>query len=351
VDGVLLASFPSPSSGVLHLGPIPLRAYAFCIVLGIVAAVIVAERRLRARGAPVGTATEMATWAVPFGLVGARLYHVITTPEPYFGRDGNPWDAFAIWHGGLGIWGGIAAGFLGGVIALRRLGVPVLLGADAVAPALAVAQAIGRWGNYFNQELYGRPTDLPWALRIDPEHRVDPDQATYHPTFLYESLWNLMVAGVCVWADRRFRLGKGRVFALYVALYCLGRAWIEALRVDDAHRFFGLRLNDYVSLALFLAAVLYLYLRRGQREPEAEAAHAGRPVTVGSAAAAEGAAPTDRTADADATADTDADAHVPGAESSSPAESPTASSAASQTPQGEVNTTARGADQDSDVRG
>jgi prolipoprotein diacylglyceryltransferase len=276
---------------------------------------------------------------------------VITTPEPYFGRDGNPWDAFAIWHGGLGIWGGIAAGFLGGVIALRRLGVPVLLGADAVAPALAVAQAIGRWGNYFNQELYGRPTDLPWALRIDPEHRVDPDQATYHPTFLYESLWNLMVAGVCVWADRRFRLGKGRVFALYVALYCLGRAWIEALRVDDAHRFFGLRLNDYVSLALFLAAVLYLYLRRGQREPEAEAAHAGRPVTVGSAAAAEGAAPTDRTADADATADTDADAHVPGAESSSPAESPTASSAASQTPQDEVNTTARGADQDSDVRG
>jgi prolipoprotein diacylglyceryl transferase len=270
---VLTASFPSPASGVLHLGPLPLRAYAFCIVLGIVAAVVLGERRLRARGAPPGTATEIATWGVPFGLIGARLYHVITTPEPYFGHDGNPLDAFAVWHGGLGIWGAIAGGFLGGAIAVLRMGLSVLLCADALAPGMAVGQAIGRWGNYFNQELYGRATSLPWAVRIDQEHRVDFEHTTYHPTFLYESLWNLGVAAVCLWADRRFRLGRGRVFALYVALYCLGRAWIEALRIDEAHRFFGLRLNDYVSLAIGLAALLYLVVRRGQREPETALAH------------------------------------------------------------------------------
>jgi prolipoprotein diacylglyceryl transferase len=270
---VLTASFPSPSSGVLQLGPLPLRAYAFCIVLGIVVAVVLAERRLRVRGAPEGTATELATWGVPFGLVGSRIYHVITTPDPYFGKGGKPIDAFAIWHGGLGIWGGIAGGFLGGYIAVRRMNLPLLLCADAVAPGIVVAQAIGRWGNYFNQELYGRATSLPWAVRIDADHQIVPGQATYHPTFLYESLWNLGVAAACLWADRRFRLGKGRVFALYVGLYCLGRAWIEALRIDEAHRFFGLRLNDYVSLVVFLAAVLYMVARRGQREPETARAH------------------------------------------------------------------------------
>jgi prolipoprotein diacylglyceryl transferase len=288
---VLTASFPSPSEGVLHLGPLPLRAYAFCIVLGIVMSVVLAEPRLRARGAPAGTATEIATWGVPFGLIGSRIYHVITTPDPYFGSGGHPLDAFKIWNGGLGVWGGIAGGFLGGVIAVRRLGLPVLLCADAVAPPIIVAQAIGRWGNYFNQELYGRATSLPWAVRIDPEHRVDPDQATYHPTFLYESLWNLGVAAVCIWADRRFRLGKGRVFALYVSLYCLGRGWIEAMRVDEAHRFLSLRLNDYVSLALFLAGLVYLWVRRGQREPETAVAHGLPPVTAAETLDAAGVEP------------------------------------------------------------
>lgn len=304
---MLIASFPSPSSGVLELGPLPLRAYAFCIVLGIIVTVVLSEHRLRARGAPEGTATEIATWGVPFGLVGARLYHVITTPGPYFGADGVPLDALKIWNGGLGIWGAIAGGFLGGVIAVRRLQLPVPLCADALAPAMLVGQAIGRWGNYFNQELYGKATDLPWAVEISPELRVDPEQGTYHPTFLYESLWNLAAAVICFWADRRFRLGKGRVFALYVALYCLGRAWIEALRVDEAHRFFGLRLNDYVSLALLLAAVAFLVLRRGQREPEAAPAHA-EPLAVTSADPAP-----DSEADADADDDgTDGTAeHVP----------------------------------------
>jgi prolipoprotein diacylglyceryl transferase len=178
------------------------------------------------------------------------------------------------------VWGAIAGGFLGGVVAVRRMGLPVLLCADAVAPPIIVAQAIGRWGNYFNQELYGRATSLPWAVRIDPEHRIDANSATYHPTFLYESLWNLGVAAVCIWADRRFRLGKGRVFALYVSLYCLGRAWIEAMRIDEAHRFLGLRLNDYVSLALFIAGLVYLWVRRGQREPETAQAHGLTPAAA-----------------------------------------------------------------------
>ena len=191
-------------------------------------------------------------WAVPFGIVGARIYHVITTPEPYFGAGGHPIDALKIWHGGLGIWGAVVARrCVGAWIACRRTRDPAAAdGRRARARASSLAQAIGRWGNWFNQELYGRPTDLPWALRIDPAHRprAYADVATYHPTFLYESLWCLGVAALCIWADRRFRLGHGRVFALYVAAYTVGRAWIETLRVDTANDFFGLRLNLWVCL-------------------------------------------------------------------------------------------------------
>jgi prolipoprotein diacylglyceryl transferase len=261
---MITASIPSPSEGVVHLGPLPLRGYALCIALGVVAGVIIAERRLRARGAPRGLAADIATIAVPFGIVGARLYHVITTPDPYFGKGGKPIEALYIWRGGLGIWGAIAGGFLGAIIVLHRRKYPVSRAADAFAPGLAVAQAIGRWGNWFNQELYGRPSKLPWALHIDPSHRLPgyENVATYQPTFLYESIWCLGVAALCVWADRRFRMGGGRVFALYVAAYTAGRAWIESLRIDTAHKFFGLRLNDYVSIIIFLLAVAYLIVWR-----------------------------------------------------------------------------------------
>jgi len=264
---VLIASFPSPSSGVIDLGPLPLRGYAFCIILGIVAAVVIAEQRLQARGAPEGAAVEIATWGVPFGLVGARLYHVITTPDPYFGSGGHPVDAFKIWNGGLGIWGAIAGGFLGGIIAVRRMRLSVLLCADAVAPGIVVAQAIGRWGNYFNQELYGRHTTLPWAVRIDADHSVTGQAGTFHPTFLYESLWDIGVAALVIWADRRWKLNHGRAFALYAAAYTAGRFWIEALRVDDTHRFLGLRLNDWTSVVIFVASTAYLVLRR---DPDAD---------------------------------------------------------------------------------
>src|SRR6476620_6566983 len=184
---MIVASIPSPEQGVWDLGPLPVRAYALCILLGVVVAIVVGERRWVARGGQPGVVGDVAIWAVPFGLVGARLYHVATAPELYFAAGKHPWEALAIWKGGLGIWGAIAGGCIGGYIAARRKGIPFPALADALAPGLALAQAIGRWGNYFNQELYGRPSSLPWALQIDPAHRpVDtPTIGLYHPTFLY----------------------------------------------------------------------------------------------------------------------------------------------------------------------
>ena len=260
-----LAFIPSPSTGVLHLGPLPLRAYAACILLGVVVAVIVGERRWVARGGAKGLVTDIASIGVPCGLVGARLYHVITSPAAYFGRDGVPLHALFIWRGGLGIWGGVLGGGLGAAVVLRRRGVDIGAFADAVAPGIVIAQAIGRFGNYFNQELFGRPTTLPWGLRIDPANRPAgfTQFATFQPTFLYESLWDLGVAALVIVAERRFRLRRGRAFALYVAAYCVGRAWIEALRIDDANHLFGLRLNDYVAIVVFLAGTAFIVLRRG----------------------------------------------------------------------------------------
>jgi len=271
---VPLASIPSPSSGVLHLGPLPLRAYAACILLGVLVAVFVGDRRWVRRGGEKGVVADVAAVGVPAGLVGARLYHVITSPDLYLK---HPVDALYIWHGGLGIWGGIAGGALGASFALRRRGIPLADFADAMAPALPLAQAIGRFGNWFNQELYGKATDLPWALKIDAAHSPTGFAGTYHPTFLYESLWDVGVALLVIWADRRCHLTKGRAFALYVAAYCAGRAWIEWLRIDEAHRFFGLRLNDYVSGILFLAAVAYIWVRRtgGAERPGPDLGEAG----------------------------------------------------------------------------
>ncbi|GII65773.1 prolipoprotein diacylglyceryl transferase 1 [Sphaerisporangium krabiense] len=266
-----LASIPSPSEGVWYLGPIPLRAYAFCIVLGVIVAVWIGERRWRARGGEPGTITDLAVWAVPFGLVGGRLYHVITDWQLYFGPDARnrPIDVLYVWHGGLGIWGAIALGAVGVWIACRRRGISLSAVADACAPGIAVAQAIGRWGNYFNQELFGGPTDLPWGLEIDPgRDGTVAGVSTYHPTFLYECLWNLALAGVLIWIGKRYGLRHGRLFALYVAGYTLGRFWIEGMRVDEAHHILGLRLNQWTSLALFAAALVYFYLTRNKTSEE-----------------------------------------------------------------------------------
>ncbi|NGN66926.1 prolipoprotein diacylglyceryl transferase [Streptomyces sp. A7024] len=257
-----IAYIPSPSQGVIHLGPIPLRGYAFAILIGIFVAIWLGGRRWEARGGKRTTVADIAIWAVPFGLVGGRLYHVITTYEPYFGKDGNWVDAFKIWEGGLGIWGAVALGALGAWIACRRRGIPLPAWADALAPGLVLAQAIGRWGNWFNQELYGKATDVPWAVEIDGDHNVlEPGvTGTFHPTFLYEFLWNVGVCLLLIWADRRFRLGHGRVFALYVAGYTAGRGWIEYMRIDEAHHVLGLRLNVWTSIILFVAAVAYFVI-------------------------------------------------------------------------------------------
>lgn len=251
-----------------HLGPIPLRAYALCIIAGVIAALVWTDRRFTARGGPAGSVVDIAVFAIPAGIIGARLYHVITTPEPYFGSDGNLADIPRIWNGGLGIWGAVLGGALGAWYACRRRRIPLRVFGDALAPALALAQAFGRWGNYFNQELYGRPLDTWWAVEIDAAHRMDgyAQQATYHPTFLYESLWCLGVAALVWWVDRRFRLGNGRVFALYVMAYVTGRAWIESLRIDPAEEFLGLRLNIWTSLVVFLGALAWFVTHKGPRE-------------------------------------------------------------------------------------
>ena len=268
-----LAAIPSPTQGVWELGPLPLRAYALCIVAGIVAAALITERRWVARGGAPGEVLDIAVWAVPFGIVGGRLYHVVSSPRAYFGEGGDPVRAFAIWEGGLGIWGAIALGGVGAWIACRRRGIPLPAFADALAPGLLVAQAIGRLGNWFNNELYGGPTDLPWALTI---HEWSGGRAvlgsdgapvvlgTFHPTFLYELLWNLAAAAFVVWADRRFRLGHGRAFALYVVSYCVGRLWIELMRTDPAETLFGVRINVFTAIVVGLLALAYFVWQRGK---------------------------------------------------------------------------------------
>ncbi len=289
---VYLATIPSPPQGVWYVGPVALRAYAIFIIIGIVVAVWWGNKRFVARGGRPGRVTDISVFAVPFGIIGGRIYHVITDNQLYFGEGRNPWNAFAIWNGGLGIWGAIAFGAVGAWIGCRYYKVPLAAYADAIAPGIVVAQAIGRLGNYFNQELFGAATTMPWGLEVfvrtpggvpaglpaggTCEFPTDYIKATpevlcgvYQPTFLYEILWNLAVAGVVVWADRRYRLGGGRAFALYVAGYTLGRTWIEMLRIDPANHIFGLRINVFTSVIVFIGAVLFLILRRhvGREDP------------------------------------------------------------------------------------
>lgn len=256
-----LMSIPSPDQGVWHIGSFPLRGYALSIIAGIVAAVWIGERRWVARGGTYGEVQDIALWAVPFGIVGARLYHVATDWQLYFGEGRNPVEALYVWQGGLGVWGGIALGALGAVIAARRKGIRILPMLDALAPGVLVAQALGRWGNWFNQELYGGPTDLPWGLEIDAAHRPAQylDVETFHPTFLYEFLWCMAAFALVLWADRRFRLGHGRVLALYVMAYTLGRFWIESMRIDDVQLddVLGMRFNEWTSIVLFVLALAY----------------------------------------------------------------------------------------------
>ena len=283
-------SIPSPGANIWYIGAFPLRAYALCIIAGIIAALIIATRRWQARGGTADSMELMVVVGVPFGIVGARLYHVITDYQLYFGPGRQPLNALKIWEGGLGVWGAIALGILGGYLVARRrrIAFPAVL--DAIAPAILVAQAIGRLGNWFNQELFGRPTTLPWGLEIAAPYRPAgyAQFATFHPTFLYEMLWNLAAAVLLVWLDRRFRLGHGKVFALYVMLYCAGRFWIEALRIDTVNEIGGFRLNNYTALIGFIVALVWLIWlirnRPGREEIVEGIGMSAEPAVAGSAA-------------------------------------------------------------------
>lgn len=284
---------PSPTVSAFQVGPLTIRFYALCILAGIVVAVWLTGRRLTARGGQPGVIFDITMWAVPFGIAGGRLYHVITSPELYFLPGKNPWDALKIWDGGMGIWGAIALGLLGAYIGCRRHQVSFSALIDAAAPGLLIAQGLGRWGNWFNNELYGEPTTVPWKLQI---HQMDFSTGQAHvdssgtpvvlgyfqPTFLYESLWCLAAEGLLLFLDKKFRLGAGSVFALYVVLYTSGRFVFELLRSDYANTILGLRVNTWVSGLLLLAGVVaFLTLRRKKRstvEPSSSTPSSNNPI-------------------------------------------------------------------------
>ena len=247
------SALPSPSNGVWHLGPIPIRAYGLIIACAILISVYWSARRYQKRGGDPDLFYDVALWAVPAGIVGARVYHVITSPDAYFGQGGKPLMAFAIWNGGLGIWGAVAGGALAAWLVVRHRGQRLGPIADSLAVPLLAAQALGRWGNWFNQELFGAPTTLPWGLRIDNAHLPSgyASGTLFHPTFLYECLWNLTGVAVLLLIDRQIKVKSGQLFASYIMVYTLGRVWIEMLRIDDAHHFLGLRINVWTSIVVF----------------------------------------------------------------------------------------------------
>ena len=263
---------PSPSLSSFSVGPLTIHIYALCIITGIAAAIWIGRKRYANLGGNPDDVSEVAIWAVPFGIIGGRIYHVITSPSQYFGSNGNPIDALRIWEGGLGIWGAISLGAVGAYLYFRThktsLNFRQLL--DSLAPGVIVAQAIGRIGNYFNQEVFGKPTELPWGLEIDSVNRPNgfESYSTFHPTFLYELVWCLVVAVLLIKLPgflKKITARQGDVFALYVFGYTAGRVWIETLRIDEANLILGLRLNIWVSFIVLITACAYLIAskRRG----------------------------------------------------------------------------------------
>lgn len=267
--------FPSPTQSSFSIGPLTVYFYALCILTGIAIAIWVGRRRYGKLGGNSDDVSEVAIWAVPFGIVGGRIYHVITSPEQYFGANGNLVDALRIWEGGLGIWGAISLGVLGAYLYFKTHKTSLSFGQllDCLAPGVVLAQAIGRLGNYFNQELFGRPTSLPWGLEIDPDKRPAGYESfeTFHPTFLYELIWCVLVAYLLIklpGLTKKLVSRNGDIFALYVLGYTLGRLWIEALRIDQANLILGLRLNIWVSLVVIITSLAYL--RRSKRRGNAK---------------------------------------------------------------------------------
>jgi len=251
-----VAFIPSPKHGIVHIGPLPLHAYGLMLAIGVLVATKVAETRWTRSGRDAKEFGAIVVPVVIAGVIGARVYHLFTG---YSWSDGGFVGAFEIWKGGLSIWGAVGGGLIAVFVLARKRHLDALALMDAIAPGVVLAQAIGRWGNYFNQELFGRPTKLPWGLEIDPAHRPPGFEhfATFHPTFLYESLWCLLVFATIVFVERRFTIKRGQAFALYVAMYTFGRIWFEALRIDDATRIFGVRFNLLLSIVLCVFGTLW----------------------------------------------------------------------------------------------
>lgn len=272
-----LAYIPSPTISQFSIGPVTIHIYALCILMGIVLAVWITTTRWKKLGGNFDQVLDITLVSVPAGIIGARLYHIITTPERFFGPDGDWAEMFRIWNGGLGIWGGVLFGALAAWAWCRHKHYPMALLADAIAPGLLVAQAVGRLGNWFNQELYGAPTTLPWGLKLNMEgtaigHSEQcydgatcPSGTLFHPTFLYEMIWNLIGAAIIVYIGSKDmkKLKAGSLFAVYIMWYTLGRTWIESLRIDYAHEFLGVRINVWVSMAVFvLGAVSFIVVQQ-----------------------------------------------------------------------------------------
>ena len=272
-----LAYIPTPTISQFSIGPATIHIYALCILMGIVLAVWITTTRWKKLGGNFDQVLDITLVSVPAGIIGARLYHIITTPERFFGPDGDWAEMFRIWNGGLGIWGGVLFGALAAWAWCRHKHYPMALLADAIAPGLLVAQAVGRLGNWFNQELYGAPTTLPWGLKLNMEgtaigHSEQcydgatcPSGTLFHPTFLYEMIWNLIGAAIIVYIGSKAmkKLKAGSLFAVYIMWYTLGRTWIESLRIDYAHEFLGVRINVWVSMAVFvLGAVSFIVVQQ-----------------------------------------------------------------------------------------
>ena len=276
----LVASFPSPHSGTLDLGPLTIHMYGLMLLLAIAACILLTGYRWTRLGGDWDLVLRVAVWGVAFGVVGARAYHDITS----WNEVPNQWWGFAaVWKGGLGVWGGILLGVLAGAFIVRRSGNSIRLFMDAVAPGLLLAQGIGRWGNWFNQELYGKPTSLPWKLHIDASHAPQPPSkyASYqyfHPTFLYEFVYDSVLAGALILVGRRFRIRPPALFALYVSVYTFGRTFEELLRIDPSHRFLGERVNFWVSIVVFVCATVFFIWWQFIRDPGPEPTMRARPV-------------------------------------------------------------------------
>lgn len=259
-------SIPSPSISFVDVGPFRIHFYALFILAGIIIAIILAGARLKKRGGSYGAVVDIALWAVPFGIVGGRIFHVLTHMNDYFYEGADFTAVFRIWEGGLAIYGALILGAVGAWLGSRAAGIRFWSFADAVAPGVLLAQAIGRWGNYFNQELFGAPTDLPWGIEISQPNPALPvglaAETTYHPTFIYESLWSLAGFALLMILDRKFELRWGKLFGLYLAYYSLGRVWVENLRIDPSDIILGLRTNVWSAIFGILVGLAIFFVQR-----------------------------------------------------------------------------------------